>query len=45
MARVAGIEIKNDKKLWVSLLDVYGIGEERAHLLCEETKVDEKYIG
>jgi small subunit ribosomal protein S13 len=41
MARVAGIEIKNDKKLWVSLMDIYGIGEERAHKLCDEIKIDE----
>ena len=41
MARVAGIEIKNDKKLWVSLTEVYGIGEQKAHKLCEETNIDE----
>ena len=41
MARVAGIEINNDKKLWVSLMEIYGIGEAKAHKLCEETKIDE----
>ena len=30
MARVAGIEIPNDKRLWVSLMSIYGIGEVSA---------------
>lgn len=40
MARVAGVEIPNDKKLWVSLMDIYGIGESNAKKLCEATKLD-----
>ena len=40
MARIAGIEISNDKRLWVSLLGIYGIGERKAKLLCEKTKLD-----
>lgn len=40
MARVAGIEIPNDKRLWVSLLSVYGIGEVSAKKICEETNVN-----
>lgn len=40
MARVAGVEIPNDKKLWVSLMDIYGIGESNAKELCEATKLD-----
>jgi len=35
MARVAGIEIPNDKRLWVSIMNIYGIGESRAKELCE----------
>ena len=40
MARVAGIEISNEKRLWVSLMDVYGVGESKAKELCENTKLD-----
>lgn len=41
MARVAGIEITNDKKLWVALMDIYGIGTKRAHDICKNTNLDE----
>ena len=45
MARVAGIEIPNDKRLWVSLMNIYGIGESRAKKLCEATKLDkDKFV-
>jgi len=40
MARVAGVEISNDKKLWVSLMDIYGIGESKAKEIVESTKLD-----
>lgn len=40
MARVAGIEISNEKRLWVSLMDIYGVGESAAKQLCEDTKLD-----
>ena len=40
MARVAGVEIPNDKRLWVSVMNIYGIGESRAKELCEATKLD-----
>ena len=40
MARVAGVEIPNDKKLWVSLMEIYGVGEKRAKEIVEKTKID-----
>lgn len=40
MARVAGIEIPNDKRLWVSLMSVYGIGEKSAKKVCEDVNID-----
>jgi len=40
MARVAGVEIPNDKRLWVSLMSIYGIGEKSAKSICEEIKID-----
>lgn len=44
MARVAGIEIPNEKRLWVSLMDIYGLGERNAKELCEATKLDENKL-
>ena len=41
MARIAGVEITNDKKLWISLQEIFGIGETKAKEVCEHTKVDE----
>ncbi len=40
MARVAGLEIPNEKRLWVSLMSIYGIGETTSKKICEETKLD-----
>jgi len=40
MARVAGLEIPNDKRLWVSLMSIYGIGETSSKKICEQTKLD-----
>lgn len=40
MARVAGLEIPNEKRLWVSLMSIYGIGETTSKTICEETKLD-----
>jgi len=45
MARVAGVEIPNDKRLWVSLMSIYGIGEKSAKSICEEIKIEaETYV-
>ncbi len=44
MARVAGVEIPNEKRLWVSLMDIYGLGENNARELCEATKLDENKL-
>jgi small subunit ribosomal protein S13 len=41
MARIAGVEVANEKKVWVSLLGVYGIGEKRAKEICKSTGIDE----
>ncbi len=41
MARVAGIEIPNEKRLWVSLLNVYGVGEVTSKKICKGANVDE----
>ncbi len=41
MARVAGVEIPNEKKLWVSLMSIYGIGKSLALKICKETNIKE----
>lgn len=41
MARVAGIEIPNDKRLWVSLKSIYGVGEITAKKICKGANVNE----
>ena len=41
MARVAGLEIPNEKRLWVSLLNVYGVGEVTSKKICKGANVDE----
>ncbi len=40
MARIAGVEIPNDKKLWVSLMSIYGMGEVLTKKVVESTKID-----
>ena len=40
MARVAGVEIPNDKKVWVSLMNIYGIGEVSAKKICENSGIN-----
>jgi small subunit ribosomal protein S13 len=44
MARIAGVEIPNDKKIWVSLMEIYGVGEAQAKEVCEGAKIDENTI-
>ena len=44
MARVAGVEIANEKKLWVSLQAIYGIGEAKSMEVCEGVNIDPNTI-
>ena len=44
MARIAGIEVTNEKKIWVALMDIYGIGTKRAHDICKNTNTYENTI-
>ena len=39
MARVAGVDIPNDKRLQFSLPYVYGIGRSRTKLIAEQTNI------
>jgi small subunit ribosomal protein S13 len=40
MARIAGADIPNDKKIGVSLTYIYGIGRSQADKIIAQTKVD-----
>ena len=44
MARIAGVEITNDKKIVVSLQEIYGIGEKKSKEICKGSKIDENTI-
>ena len=40
MARIAGVDIPNDKRLVVSLTYIFGIGPTSAQEICEKTGLD-----
>ena len=40
MARIAGVDLPPNKRLWIGLTAIYGIGQKRARELAEKAKVD-----
>jgi small subunit ribosomal protein S13 len=40
MARIAGVDLPPQKRLWVGLTAIYGIGQPRAHAICGKAQVD-----
>ncbi len=40
MARIAGVDLPVQKRLWVGLTSIYGIGLERAQRLCQKAGVE-----
>ena len=36
MARIAGVDLPPQKRLWVGLTAIYGIGQQRARVACSE---------
>ena len=40
MARIAGVDIPNDKRIVTSLTYIYGIGDTRAAEICAKTDID-----
>jgi small subunit ribosomal protein S13 len=40
MARIAGVDLPPNKRLWVGLTAIYGIGQARARKLCAKSDVD-----
>ena len=41
MARIAGVDIPNDKRLIISLTYIFGIGPASARQICQKTGLDE----
>src|SRR2546422_5020800 len=40
MARIAGVDLPVQKRLWVGVTAIYGIGQVRARTIAEKAKVD-----
>lgn len=40
MARIAGVDIPNDKQIVTSLTYIFGIGRARASQICEKSAID-----
>ncbi len=40
MARIAGVDLPPNKRLWVGLTSIYGIGQPRAKVIAEKANVD-----
>ena len=40
MARIAGVDLPPQKRLWIGLTSIYGIGQERAKHIAEKANVD-----
>jgi len=40
MPRIAGVDIPNDKPIWVSLCYIYGVGPHNSRLILKEAGID-----
>tara|TARA_Y100000287_G_C14149953_1_gene319131 strand:- start:142 stop:501 length:360 start_codon:yes stop_codon:yes gene_type:complete len=40
MARIAGINLPNNKHIWIALTSIYGIGNTRAKYICDKVGID-----
>jgi small subunit ribosomal protein S13 len=40
MARIAGVDLPPNKRLWIGLTSIYGIGQSRAKTIAEKANVD-----
>ena len=41
MARIAGVDLNPQKRLWIGLTAIYGIGQARARAICAQAKVED----
>ena len=40
MPRIVGVDIPNEKQIWISLTYIYGIGKHTSELILKEAKID-----
>ena len=40
MARIAGINLPNNKHIWIALTSIYGIGDTRAKHICQQVGIE-----
>ena len=40
MARIAGVNVPDNKHTWVALTSIYGIGRTRAYKICTDTGIE-----
>ena len=40
MPRIVGVDIPNDKSIWISLTYIYGIGKHTSELILKEARID-----
>ena len=40
MPRIVGVDIPNDKSIWISLSYIYGIGQHNSELILKEASID-----
>src|SRR3974377_870453 len=40
MARIAGVDLPPQKRLWIGLTSIYGVGQGRAQTIAEKANVD-----
>ena len=40
MARIAGINLPNNKHIWIALTSIYGIGDTRAKHICNKVGIE-----
>ena len=41
MARIAGVDLPPNKRIWIGLTAIYGIGQARARSLCAKAQVED----
>ena len=42
MARIKGVDLPNEKSIWIALTSIYGIGRQLSRDICDNAKVDYK---
>ena len=40
MARIKGVDLPNEKNIWIALTSIYGIGKKLSSDICDAAKID-----